>query len=65
MTWTISIYGHDDLTGDEKEAYEKEVVEAARDLATTLKDKAGGVVSSASCSTNTTGVVNLMETSAE
>lgn len=60
MTWTIQITGHDDLSGDEKVAYENEVVEAARNLATSLKEKEGGHVSSAMCTTNTTGSVNLL-----
>lgn len=60
MTWTINITGHDDLTGDEKVAYENEVVEAARNLAASLKEKEGGHVSMASCTTNTTGSVNLL-----
>ena len=59
MTWTINITGHDNLEGDEKTAYENAVVEAARNLAQNLKSAEGGVVSSATCTTNTTGSVNL------
>lgn len=65
MTWTVLINGHDDLTGDEKVAYENEVVDAARALAQTLKGKTGGHVTSASCSTNTTGSVNLLAEATE
>lgn len=60
MTWTININGHDDLTGDAKEAYENEVVEKARALVEELGQKEGGRISSASATTNTTGSVNLL-----
>lgn len=60
MTWTISINGHDDLSGEEKIAFENEIVEKARSLAMNLKDMQGGQVTSASCNTNTTGSVNLL-----
>lgn len=60
MTWTINIGGHDDLTGDEKEAYEQAVVEKARALAQELSSATGGQVSNATATTNTTGSVNLL-----
>lgn len=60
MTWTINIYGHDDLTGDEKVAYEEAVVEKAKALAAELVEAAGGHVSGATAVTNTTGSVNLL-----
>lgn len=61
MTWTININGHDDLTGDEKEAYEQDVVAKAKALVQELAAKEGGHVTSASATTNTTGAVNLSE----
>lgn len=61
MTWNINISGHDDLTGDEKVAYEEAVVEKARALVADLAEADGGHVSSATASTNTTGAVNLTE----
>jgi hypothetical protein len=60
VTWTINIGGHDDLTGDEKIAYEEDVVAKAKALAQELAGKEGGHVSSASATTNTTGSVNLL-----
>ena len=60
MTWTISINGHDDLAGDEKEAYENAVVEKARALADELAQAEGGRVTSGTATTNTTGSVNLI-----
>jgi hypothetical protein len=59
MTWTINITGHDDLAGDEKIAYEEELVAKARELVQ-FASKEGGRVSSAMCTTNTTGSVNLL-----
>lgn len=61
MTWMISINGHDDLTGEEKIAFENEIVAKARSLVMNLKDMQGGHVTSAGCDTNTTGTVNLLE----
>lgn len=61
MTWLISISGHDELTGEEKIAFENEVVAKARGLATNLRDMQGGRIAVATCTTNTTGPVNLLE----
>lgn len=60
MTWTIDIMGHDDLSGDEKVAYEEAVVERAKALAAELVAAEGGHVINAVCVTNTTGSVNLL-----
>lgn len=60
MTWSISLTGHDDLSGDEKVAYEEAVVEKARALAAELSEAKGGHISSATATTNTTGSVNLL-----
>lgn len=60
MTWNININGHDDLTGDEKVAYEEAVVEKAKALAAELAAASGGHVTSAAANTNTTGSVNLL-----
>lgn len=60
MTWTVSINGHDDLTGDEKAAYENAVVEKAKALAAELGQADGGHITSATATTNTTGSVNLL-----
>lgn len=60
MTWTININGHDDLTGDEKEALEKIIVGEATGLFHSLKAQDGNNITSASVSTNTTGTVNLL-----
>jgi hypothetical protein len=59
MTWTINVTGHDDLTGDEKAAYEQDVVDKAKALVAELAAKDGGHVSAAQATTNTTGSVNL------
>ena len=59
MTWTVNISGHDDLTGDEKVAYEEAIVEKARALAAELGEAEGGHVTSATATTNTTGSVDL------
>lgn len=60
MTWNINIMGHDSLTGDEKIAYEKNLVEKARAFSADLKSVDGGVVNAASAVTNTTGSVDLL-----
>jgi hypothetical protein len=60
MTWTVNINGHDNLSGDEKVAYENAMIEKARALAEELAAAEGGVVSTASATTNTTGSVNLL-----
>ena len=61
MTWTINISGHDDLTGDEKIAYEEAVVAKARALAVELEEAEGGrSTTTAMATTNTTGSVNLL-----
>ncbi len=59
MTWTINMSGHDDLSGDEKVAYEEGLVEKARALADELATATGGRVTSAVAVTNTTGSVDL------
>jgi hypothetical protein len=60
MTWTININGHDDLTGEEKEAFENIIVGEATGLFHSLKAQEGNQISSASVTTNTTGTVNLL-----
>lgn len=65
MTWTINIGGHDDLTGDEKVAYEEAIVQKAKAFAAELVADAeardgAGHVSTAAATTNTTGSVNLL-----
>ncbi len=65
MTWTININGHDDLTGDEKVAYEEAIVEKARVFAAELVADAeardgAGHVTNATATTNTTGSVNVL-----
>jgi hypothetical protein len=59
MTWTINISGHDDLTGEEKEALENIIVGEATGLFHSLKAQAGNTITTATVSTNTTGSVNL------
>jgi hypothetical protein len=61
MTWTVNMHGHDDLSGDEKVAFEEGLVQKTRELVETLKEQDGSVVSNAQVSTNTTGSVNLLE----
>lgn len=61
MTWSININGHDDLTGEEKEALERVIVGEATRLVHSLKVQEGNQVSSAMAVTNTTGSVNLLE----
>lgn len=60
MTFTVNISGHDDLTGDEKVAYEEGLVEKARALVEELAQTDGGRVTTAQATTNTTGTVNLL-----
>jgi hypothetical protein len=62
MTWTINITGHDDLTGEEKEALERVIVGEATGLFYSLKAQEGNRISTASVMTNTTGAVNLLAT---
>jgi hypothetical protein len=61
MTWTVNLNGHDDLTGDEKVAFEEGLVEKTRELVETLKAQDGSKVSIATVTTNTTGSVNLLD----
>lgn len=61
MTWTINIQGHDDLTGEEKEALEQVIVGEATGLFHSLKAQNGNQITTATVSTNTTGTVNLAE----
>lgn len=65
MTWTISMTGHDDLTGEEKEALEKVIVGEATGLFHSLKAQEGNRVSAATVTTNTTGSVNLLAEATE
>jgi len=59
MTWSININGHDDLTGDEKEALENVIVGEAKALFHSLKAQEGNRITSAVAVTNTTGSVDL------
>jgi hypothetical protein len=63
MTWTVNLNGHDDLSGDEKVAFEEGLVQKTRELVETLQEQDGSIVTIASVSTNTTGSVNLLEAS--
>jgi len=65
VTWNINISGHDDLTGDEKVAYEESIVEEARALVAEIAEATGGHVTVESATTNTTGSVSLLEESQE
>jgi hypothetical protein len=61
MTWSISLSGHDDLSGEEKAKLEEIIVGEAKALAHSLAAQEGNRVTMASASTNTTGSVNLLE----
>lgn len=61
MTWTINISGHDDLTGEQKEALENVIVGEATGLFHSLKAQEGNRITTATVTTNTTGTVNLAE----
>jgi hypothetical protein len=60
MTWTVNINGHDDLSGDEKEALERVIVGESMALVESLKAQNGNNITSASVVTNTTGSVDLL-----
>jgi len=60
MTWNVNINGHDNLTGEEKEQFEKGLVDEMKALVDRLKTTEGVVVSSGMTTTNTTGSVNLL-----
>ncbi len=60
MTWTISMTGHDDLSGDEKVKFEEGLVEKARALAQELSSTDGCNVTTAYAATNTTGQKSLV-----
>ena len=64
MTWSINLQGHDDLTGEEKAKLEEVIVGEAKALVHSLVAQEGNRVSTAVAVTNTTGSVNLLETSA-
>jgi hypothetical protein len=59
MTWIVNLNGHDDLSGDEKEKLENELVQDVRDFVEGLKSKEGLNVTSANVTTNTTGTVDV------
>lgn len=61
MTWNINLMGHDDLSGEEKEALENVIVGEATALYHSLEAQNGIKISSAQVVTNTTGTVNLQE----
>jgi hypothetical protein len=63
MTWSITLNGHDDLTGEEKAKLEEIIVGEAKTLAHSLAAQEGNRVSTATVVTNTTGSVNLLEDS--
>jgi hypothetical protein len=60
MTWNINISGHDDLTGEDKEALENIIVGEATGLFHSLKAQEGNKITTANVTTNTTGSVNLL-----
>ena len=60
MTWTINMSGHDDLSGEEKEKFEKDLVEKVKSLAQELVDTEGCNVTGGQVTTNTTGAVNVL-----
>lgn len=61
MTFIISVTGHDDLTGDEKEALENSLVEEAQSLIESFASKNGCNITNATINTNTSGQVNLLD----
>lgn len=63
MTWTVNLSGHDDLTGEEKEALERVIVGEVTGLFHSLKAQEGNRITTATVTTNTTGSVNLLEAS--
>jgi hypothetical protein len=52
--------GHDDLSGEEKEKFEKDLVEKVKSLAQELVDTEGCNVTGGQVTTNTTGAVNVL-----
>jgi len=62
MTWTISLAGHDDMSGDQKESFENYLVEEIKSLTQKLVNTEGCNVTSANVTTNTTGTVNALVT---
>lgn len=60
MTWSVSMSGHDDLSGSEKEEFENELVEKVQALTQELQDTEGCKVTSATVTTNTTGAVSAI-----
>jgi hypothetical protein len=59
MTWTVNLNGHDDLSGEAKEQFEKGLVETMQSLVDDLKNTEGVNVTSGQVVTNTTGSVIL------
>lgn len=60
MTWIVNLMGHDDLSGEEKEAFENGLVDKVKNLVDELKGTESCNVISGSVTTNTTGSVNLL-----
>jgi hypothetical protein len=61
ITFNVSITGSDELTGEEKAALENVIVGESIKLLHSLKAQTGIQVSVANVTTNTTGLVNLLE----
>lgn len=59
MTWTVNLSGHDDLSADAKEEFERGLVEDVQNLVAELTNAEGVNVTSAQVTTNTTGTVDL------
>lgn len=59
MTWTVNLSGHDDLSADAKEEFERGLVSDIRDLVSELTSSEGVNVTSAQVTTNTTGTVDV------
>jgi hypothetical protein len=59
MTFTVSINGHDDLSGEEKEQFENGLVDKVRALVSEMAQADGINVTSAQVTTNTTGQIDV------
>jgi len=60
MTFSVNINGHDDLSGEAKETFEKGLVEKVKSLTQELSNTDGCNVTGSTVITNTTGAVNAL-----
>lgn len=65
MTWSVTLQGHDDLSGELKESFEYGLVSKVKNLVDEVKSGEGVIVTFANVTTNTTGSVDVNQSNEE